>query len=445
MNIRVEAYANIYPSAGTRKLTWLFDRTSNQPIREQTQKALSVIPRIETTVLKPLVRRPGNNPRKTHRQPVKVIILGQPGSGKSSVLRSLYLDLAPRQFESERVVSKTAIQINIIDSIKKILAVLQDEWAAHEGSTPLTSEHQRLAFSLSLVLASETGSIQTPDSPNSGSTVRSGKGWKDKLMSFGRPTMSTSSDSEAHSPGDSGSATADPSRVAQVLAACREGIILLWEDDVVRRVLSSHGLNLQGNSCRFLDDTARIARLDYIPSDDDTMRARMRTPTPGVEEHRLVSESNPGREFLVTEIHTRIGQLSYFDDVQTIIFLAPLIFWQTLDEAPRVNRIEDTFNMWRGIVSSPLLAQTTLIVLFNKKDILQAQIAAGVLVKKYILNYGDRTNDVPSFSAINRASSTRRLLTCCDTEATDTKSTAMVLGRAMRDQIFTKYLMIRCT
>lgn len=48
----------------------------------------------------------------------------------------------------------------------------------------------------------------------------------------------------------------------------------------------------------FLHDVLRIARRDYTPSDDDVVRARLRTL--GVQEHRILFETGM---FMATYIH----------------------------------------------------------------------------------------------------------------------------------------------
>lgn len=117
-------------------------------------------------------------------------------------------------------------------SIKKILTVLQEEWQALESDsaeteheTPLTSEHRRLALSLSPLLAFETSISQ------------------DQLHKLGRMPLVTP---ESQSPTDETSN--DPSQVAQVLAGCKNEVIALWDDAVVRDVLKSHGVYLQDDS-----------------------------------------------------------------------------------------------------------------------------------------------------------------------------------------------------
>ncbi|KAJ6535107.1 G-protein alpha subunit [Mycena capillaripes] len=389
------------------------------------------------------------------KRAVKILLLGQSESGKSSVLRNFRLAFTPKYFESERLVWKTVIQLNLISSIKKILTILQEEWEALEttsaesqSDTPLTSEHRRLALSLSPLLAFETSLSQmiASDTASGGYTVtvRPGGGWKDKLASFGRSVSTTP---ESQSPVE-GETSNDPSQVTQVLAGCKEEITALWEDAGVRRVLEAHGVYLQDDSGFFLDDTERIASLDYVPTDRDIMRARIRTL--GVEEHRFVTESGfrAGTEFYITDVCGSSSQVPYFDDVQAILFLAPLAFWQSLDEDSKVNRVQDSLELWREIVGNPLLRKTAFILLFNKKDMLQAHIKAGVMVKKYVPSFGDRPNDVASvtkyfrdkFSAYHRKFSPEpRPFLFYETEAIDTKSTAIILGE-VQEQIIRNHL-----
>ncbi|KAJ7289692.1 G-protein alpha subunit-domain-containing protein [Mycena rebaudengoi] len=287
------------------------------------------------------------------KEALKIIFLGQSESGKSSAILDFRRALTPKYFESRRLILKTVIHLSLIGSIQKILTVLQHEWDVLEGgdpaetTTPLTSEHRQLVLLLSPLLAGDA---------------------------------------------------ADPSQVTQVLAACKNEIIALWEDDVVQRVLASRDVHLQEERWFFLDDTARIAALDYEPSDRDIIR--MRIEMRGIEEHLLVVESglSAGMKLSITEVcgssNLRSAWIPYFDDVQAILFFAPLVFWQNADKDSRVNRVQESLELWREIVSAPLLAKTALILLFSKKDIVQAQIAAGVLVKNYIPSFGDRPNDV---------------------------------------------------
>lgn len=70
------------------------------------------------------------------------------------------------------------------------------------------------------------------------------------------------------------------------------------------------------------------------------------------------------------------------------------MFDQRLEEDSRVNRLEDSINLWTSICSSKLLAKTQLILFLNKCDLLRRKLKRGVRVNQYLPSYGDRPNEV---------------------------------------------------
>lgn len=181
------------------------------------------------------------------------------------------------------------------------------------------------------------------------------------------------------------------------MAALKDDIIALWEDTGVQEVLKRREIRLEEMPGFFMNDIARIAAIDYEPTDADMMRARVRTL--GVEEHHFVIEKgfDIGTEVYVTDVGgartLRARWIPYFEDVQTIMFLAPLAFNQQLEEDPKVNRLEDSLLLWRDICANKLLADAVIILFFNKRDVLSATLDAGVSVKKYVPSYDDQ-NDI---------------------------------------------------
>lgn len=128
--------------------------------------------------------------------------------------------------------------------------------------------------------------------------------------------------------------------------------------------------------------------------------------------------------------------IPYFDDVQAIIFLAPLAFNLMLEEDPKVNRLEDSIMLWKEICGNALLSKTTLILFLNKMDILQATLAAGIRVSKYVPSYGDQPNDVQHVTKYfrdkfrgyhKRLSPQARAFYWHETSVIDTRSTAAIL------------------
>ena len=146
-------------------------------------------------------------------------------------------------------------------------------------------------------------------------------------------------------------------------------------------------LPLRVNS--FLNDVERVATTEYEPSDDDIVRARLRTM--GVQEYRFLFErgmpltstvpspvssfkpslsnigSESGHEWLMYDVggtrSLRAAWAPFFDDVNAIIFLAPIsAFDEKLAENLRVNRLEDSFLLWKAVVSNKLLSKTQVRV-----------------------------------------------------------------------------------
>ncbi|KAF5335495.1 hypothetical protein D9611_012203 [Ephemerocybe angulata] len=259
----------------------------------------------------------------------------------------------------------------------------------------------------------------------------------------------------------------------EVIASCCEDIVSLWRDEGVRALLRRRKIRLEDSAGFFLDDTHRIAQRTYTPSSDDVVRARLRTL--GVQEYRikLDSQSGPnggggnkvstalgnaimnfGNEWLLYDVGgSRTGRnawIPFFEGVNAIIFLAPLsTFDERLLEDSRINRLEDSFLLWRTVCSSPLLANASLILFMNKCDLLKRKLKAGVRVARYLPSYGtERGNDAGTvvkylkdkFKDIQKTASTGgRAAYYYATSVTDTRTTAITLV-AVKDIILRDHL-----
>ncbi len=87
--------------------------------------------------------------------------------------------------------------------------------------------------------------------------------------------------------------------------------------------------------------------------------------------------------------------LPLFITVNAVIFLAPIsCFDEHLAEDSRMNRLQDSFYIWKTICSSEVLAHVQLVLLLNKCDLLEKKLRDGkVLVKNYVPSFKDRSND----------------------------------------------------
>lgn len=94
---------------------------------------------------------------------------------------------------------------------------------------------------------------------------------------------------------------------------------------------------------------------------------------------------------------------SFFDDVNAIIFLAPIsCFDEKLAEDRKINRLEDSFLLWKAVCSNKLLTKTQLILFLNKCDLLEKKLRAGIMVKEYVPSFGERSNAMGTVSKCER-------------------------------------------
>ncbi|KAJ7613421.1 G-protein alpha subunit [Roridomyces roridus] len=461
---------------------------------EQEQKRVS--DQIDDDLRKERIDR-----KKRAKREVKVLLLGQSESGKSTVLKNFRLKYALTQWKAELRSWRAVIQLNLVQNVLTILDVIQEQFAQAEAPpapsrrssfTPprygrmsidstvselvqpqgtshiqLSQKHRVLHLRLSPLREVEEDlrrrlGAEDPDPEftfangddgaangvlgehrRRGTTRDFGvRGW---IGALGLPTPGGARKSLTADEGVDG--------VTEILASLSDEIISLWEDGDVRELLGARGIRLEDRPGFFLSDTARITNRNYVPSDNDVVRARLRTM--GVQEWRIMLENSDsfGSEWVIYDVggsrSMRHAWLPYFDAVNAIIFLAPIsCFDERLDEDSSVNRLEDTLLLWRTIVSSKLLAKTTLIVFLNKCDLLKRKLQSGVQVNKYMISFGNRENEVgvvvkylkDKFKDILRTEAPEpRTTYLYPTSVTDTKATAVTLN-IVRDGIIREHL-----
>ncbi|GJJ15916.1 hypothetical protein Clacol_010195 [Clathrus columnatus] len=446
------------------------------------------------------LRQEVQNTRRT--KCVKILLLGQ----SESDFQRKY---DPNAFDKERAVWRSVCQLNVVRSFGIILDVLnRHDFPSHltpptspheadestdtdidnidtQQSFPsssyqidresdssnnlptLSPEHRRLMMRLGPLRQLETvltkrfkplalpnTPISPPRSPVALANILSPSQSHDELRvngySWKRARETSSSDGDR--------TTEDDESLARVLSACKEDMIQLWNDPLVRRILKEYRVGMEEVSKYFLDELERVAVPNFKPTDDDILRARLKTL--GVTEHvfsvrpRFLErgEHAPTTEFRIYDVggsrSQRHAWMPFFDDVNAIVFLAPMsAFDQTLAEAPEVNRLEDTFKLWKIICSSPLLTSVSFVLLLNKVDILQQKIDSGVRFGRYVKSYTGKNNweNVAKylktkFKAVQRElSPAPRLFYAHITCATDTQQMIVILA-AIEDLVLRRNL-----
>ncbi|KAK0480885.1 guanine nucleotide binding protein, alpha subunit [Armillaria novae-zelandiae] len=384
---------------------------------------------------------------------VKLLLLGQAESGKSTVLKNFQLRFAPKTFQAEAELWRPIIHLNLVRSVNFILDLLSYERPTSSPPSTFPSSEpdnlRRIRFSLRPLKQVEdslthriSGSLFLPvvsgdelkefpryhPAKASEVSVRSGSGWMG-FMKLRRPTDS--------SPGRT-------NKAGGILEACVDDIQALWKAREVQCCLAERDISLVHQPGFFLEDVERISKQNYVPTSrntvEDILRARVKTIGP--EEHRIPMDTGPeGKHWIIYDVggsrSQRAKWAQFFDDVTAIIFLAPIsAFNQVLAEDASVNRLADSFKLWKMICSNKLLAPVDLILFLNKMDILEANLDNGVQFSKYVPNYKDRPNEanhvskylLDVFTAMhNQTTPKKRKVHAHLTCAIDTESTSLVI------------------
>ncbi|KAJ7633463.1 guanine nucleotide binding protein, alpha subunit [Mycena polygramma] len=338
------------------------------------------------------------------RKEVKVMLLGQAESGKSTLQKQFQLFHASHTLELERPSWRIVVYANLIKAVRTILEELDYEfslsldeypWSSEDsGPTDVGAQNEILGLRRHLLpLISLEGSLSAELSEGvSFVGQRRGTLFPPRKGNFTRASSRPVTDLR-----ESAKAMVSTNRAAQVLGTTVHVIEALWRHRSVQHMLRLRKLRLDESGLFFLSQVQRIARLDYTPSIDDVLHVRLQTV--GVIEHSLkvntVSGSYIWKIYDVGGTRSqRPAWCSYFDDVNALIFLAPIsAFDQYLEEDPLTNRIHDSLQLLTSICSNKLLRNAQLVLLLNKTDILRKKLEAGVQIREYITSYGNRPNN----------------------------------------------------
>ncbi|OJA17721.1 hypothetical protein AZE42_04804, partial [Rhizopogon vesiculosus] len=210
---------------------------------------------------------------------VKVLVMGQPESGKLAMLRNLQFALHPTYFHDEALKWKTIIQLNLIDSVKTLLSIVENELEisgprsrspTDSISTSLLDHYQHTRMRLLPLLSMETNLTRQLHPEHCDPSItpenceQAGSKWKSVLKKVTLVQPAPPGSPQCRPVTSDKWGKDDPTLM---LAAFKDDIISLWEDESIRGVLRRHRVRLEDSPGFFLDDTARIAAVDYEPTE----------------------------------------------------------------------------------------------------------------------------------------------------------------------------------
>jgi len=223
-----------------------------------------------------------------------------------------------------------------------------------------------------------------------------------------------------------------------------DSVVSLWQDNAIKQTYArASEYQLNDSTQYYFENIQRIAAPNYIPSEQDVLRSRVKTT--GVLE----------TVFEVEEIIFRLvdvgGQRSErrkwihcFEDVTAIIFCVAISEYDLkLYEDNETNRMHESLQLFKELCNTKWFQQTAFILFLNKKDIFEEKIKRVPLTVCFPDYNGPQTFESAStfvkerFLELNdnKSKTIYAHMTC----ATDTTNIIVVFN-AVRDIILQKTL-----
>lgn len=149
----------------------------------------------------------------------------------------------------------------------------------------------------------------------------------------------------------------------------------LWADQGVRSAAGrGHEYELNDSALYFFENMSRITSPEYMPSETDVLRVRLRTT--GVIETQFKVKHLIFRLYDVGgQRNERRKWISCFEDVRAVLFVVSLSGYDmTLVEDPSMNRLQESMKLFSSICNNVFFRSTSMILFMNKIDLFQDKI-----------------------------------------------------------------------
>jgi len=152
----------------------------------------------------------------------------------------------------------------------------------------------------------------------------------------------------------------------------------LWETEAVQQAYARNNeIQLPGGASGttyYVDHAVRFAKRDYLPTQDDVIRAKLRTT--GITEVTF----NVGQtEFTMVDVGGQRSErrkwLNCFVDISAVIFLVAINEYDmVLEEDNKTNRMEESLKLFQKLTGAQWFENTSFILFLNKSDLFAEKI-----------------------------------------------------------------------
>eukprot|EP00010_Vexillifera_abyssalis_P003639 CAMPEP_0201551928 /NCGR_PEP_ID=MMETSP0173_2-20130828/12145_1 /ASSEMBLY_ACC=CAM_ASM_000268 /TAXON_ID=218659 /ORGANISM="Vexillifera sp., Strain DIVA3 564/2" /LENGTH=348 /DNA_ID=CAMNT_0047962299 /DNA_START=23 /DNA_END=1069 /DNA_ORIENTATION=+ len=185
----------------------------------------------------------------------------------------------------------------------------------------------------------------------------------------------------------------DEDDIPELTVELGEQIKQLWEDQGIQTAFEqSRQFQLNDSAPYFFEKAAAIAANDYVPNNDDILRARQMTT--GVSEIKFELD---GYHFSVLDAGGQRSQRhawkDFFINLTAFIFVVAISEYDmALAEDKETNRMSESLHVFSDLCKSPVLSGAAVILFLNKRDIFEQKIKKNPLSICFPDYKGDQHN-----------------------------------------------------
>eukprot|EP00761_Pharyngomonas_kirbyi_P000725 gb/GECH01000725.1/.p1 GENE.gb/GECH01000725.1/~~gb/GECH01000725.1/.p1 ORF type:complete len:355 (+),score=108.05 gb/GECH01000725.1/:1-1065(+) len=162
---------------------------------------------------------------------------------------------------------------------------------------------------------------------------------------------------------------------AAQLESRKEDIKTIWNDEGIRKVWMDRAITqINDNADYFFNEIDRILSDDYVPTDDDILRCRLKTT--GITEISFKLKSSNFNLFDVGgQRNERRKWIHCFEDVRCVLFMSSMSeFDQKLREDNRTARIQESLMLWEEVATSRWFQNCGVVLFLNKRDLFEEKV-----------------------------------------------------------------------
>jgi len=149
----------------------------------------------------------------------------------------------------------------------------------------------------------------------------------------------------------------------------------LWRDPGIQHTYTNRSkFQINDSAAYFFDRLDQISVPDFVPSDMDVLRSRVRTL--GIVESAFEIDGNKFKMFDVGgQRNERKKWIHCFENVTAVLFVGVLSEYdQVLYEDATVNRMVETLVLFEDACNSHWFKKTAIILFLNKRDLFEEKI-----------------------------------------------------------------------